>query len=132
MADERCNATTERVLCGNDKPCAKHPDRVVEFTPEDVRTAHASVIDEFMEWRPKRTFLSLEDGPREGCPEVLGVAVVGTPDSHEGWRGPTVVIAQAYLDDPGEAGHMVIGGRHSLEQLRAAIDYALGDRRSGS
>ena len=104
------------------------------LSPEDVKEAHASVMDEFTEYRPERVFLAFERSPR--CvPEVLGIAVVGTPDSHEGWRGPALVLAISYLDDPASADQFLISGRHSLEQLRAAIDYALkgeaGEKKGG-
>lgn len=144
----KCGATTERELLhalglahliANDDSIDAHRTPQDEdiaqryLAPEDVKEAHASVMDEFHEYRPERVFVAFECSPR--CvPEVLGIAVTGTPDSHEGWRGPALVLAISYLDDPGSADKFLISGRHSLEQLRAAIDYALGDgaRKKGS
>jgi hypothetical protein len=98
------------------------------ITNTDIECAYKTLASSLMSFFPDRVFLALGEGPDGERSDVYGAAVVATKDSHDGWGGPTVIVACAHADDPdASASEVTVSGRHALEQLRAAIDFALGD-----
>lgn len=99
------------------------------ITNNDLARAYSALGGDLMDFFPRRTWLAYEG--KGGCPEVYGFAAVGTEGDHEGWRGPTIVLAQVYADecmegmDPPKVTDLTVSGRDALLQLRTAIDYAL-------
>lgn len=99
-------------------------------TSTDVTAALQAMAQDIGEHFPKRAFLSIEGGDSKLC-DVYGFAVVGRTGDHEGWRGPTIVVVNREAGpgyDEKEAESILVSGRDALVQLRAAIDFALGDK----
>lgn len=96
----------------------------------DVEAAYRALDSDLMFFFPRRTFMASEHTPEDGTADVFGFAVTGTEADHEGWRGPTVIVGCCHADagshegDPDKSS-VVVSGRDALEQLRAAIDFAL-------
>lgn len=113
----------------------------------EIARAYNALDDALTYFWPKRLFMAIENFSDDV--EVIGAAVLATGDHDPwGWGGPTVVIAKARAKEglreekstqtawwPSSRGkepraeQVVVSGRDALEQLRAAIDCALGDAR---